>query len=195
VGKLFLELRSERSGQPARSQSTVRYAIDSHLGAIICLPNLRLVRYIIAVFRQFGLIELFPPRISFIVYVLESRNVPFVSLVGRGFGSGGDRSPEEHVERTTGCFRSLPVTARLRSKFFITFGARRAMGTPLKNGYAYAHEQCALPYGRGSVAVAVHVFHHFGWPARAMGTPFRSRLGTRARFCSHDTMEDSVPKK
>src|SRR5208283_950074 len=58
--------------------------------------------------------------------------------------------------------------------------ARRAMDTPLKNGYAYAHGQRALPYGRGSVAVAVHVFHRLGWPARAMGTPCRSRLGTGA---------------
>src|SRR5271165_2233615 len=58
--------------------------------------------------------------------------------------------------------------------------ARRAMDTPLKSGHAYAHGQHALPYGRGSVAVAVHVFHHLGWPARAMGTPCRSRLGNRA---------------
>src|SRR5208337_3178734 len=35
---------------------------------------------------------------------------------------------EEHVEKTTGCFRSLPVTARLRSKFFITFGGPQGHG-------------------------------------------------------------------
>ena len=35
-------------------------------------------------------------------------------------------------------------------------------GHSVEKRYAYAHEQRALPYGRGSVAVAVHVFHHLG---------------------------------
>ena len=39
-----------------------------------------------------------------------------------------NRSPEERVEKTTGCFRSLPVTARLRSKYFITFGGPQGHG-------------------------------------------------------------------
>jgi hypothetical protein len=42
------------------------------------------------------------------------------------------RSPEEPVEKIAGYFRSLPVTARLRSRFFITLGGPHVHGRSLE---------------------------------------------------------------
>jgi hypothetical protein len=62
--------------------------------------------------------------------------------------------------------RSLPVTARLRSKFFITFGGPQGHATPLKK-MSKQLRLFPLPSGHGSVTV--EVLHRLGGS--------RSRLG------------------
>ncbi|MGA2602477.1 MAG: hypothetical protein ABSH09_36395 [Bryobacteraceae bacterium] len=82
--------------------------------------------------------------------------------------------------------RSLPVTARLRSRFFINIGGPQGHATPLKNMSKWANR--SLPV---TARLRSRFFINIGGPQghatplknmsrggrRPMGTPFRSRLG------------------